>query len=240
MLIAFDSDTAGRKAAIRSHSILRPFTWKLHSVSLDSKDPAEIMQLDGSVTLRTILNERRQPLSAMVIDARIDTWERRLRDPDGPYQAMISGASLIAELLPPDSADQIRVITQNREIQTIDELLRPVYSSELSQIAPILPADTAYQIARIADRLGCDACDVLAEVANTITRRPHPPKGPGVTQLPSPGDIESACPPTAAQLARTSFPRSPAPAQVNTACSARRPAPSVNRSRPARTTRFRA
>ena len=47
IIVAFDSDTAGRKAAIRAHGILRPLTGNLQSAALDSKDPAEILQRDG-------------------------------------------------------------------------------------------------------------------------------------------------------------------------------------------------
>ena len=40
IIVAFDSDTAGRKAAIRAHGLLRPLTGRLQSASLDGKDPA--------------------------------------------------------------------------------------------------------------------------------------------------------------------------------------------------------
>jgi DNA primase len=65
ILVAFDSDTAGRKAAIRAHGILRPLTSNLQSAALDGKDPAEILQRDGPAALRVILREHRQPLSAL-------------------------------------------------------------------------------------------------------------------------------------------------------------------------------
>jgi DNA primase len=240
MLVAFDDDAAGHKAAIRSHSILRPFTWKLHSVLLDIKDPAEILQKQGAAALRTILQERRQPLSAMVIDARIGMWEGRFRDPDGPYLAMLSGASLIAELLPSGSAQQIRAITGNRELQTIDELLRPVHTPELAQIARILPADIAYQIARIADKLGFEYSEVLTEIANATTRQTRRPQGPGPARRHSPDNAQPAGNPTAVQLARTSFPGSPPTAQGPAGYSAQRPVTSINRSHSVRAVRFRA
>jgi hypothetical protein len=56
--------------------------------------------------------------------------------------------------------------------------MRPVANPELPAIARALPADTAYQITRTAERLGfTDYSDVLAEVANVITRRGGHPKG---------------------------------------------------------------
>ena len=182
ILVAFDSDTAGRKAAIRAHGILRPLTGRLQSAILDGKDPAEILQRDGPAALRVILREHRQPLSALLIDASIEQWGRRLDDTAGPLLAMRSAASLIAGLLPDDTASQIRDITAGRELQTTDDLLRPVDNPEIPQIARILPADTSYQIVRTAAKLGFDCTDMLAEVANATTRNTgsagHQPRAP--------------------------------------------------------------
>ena len=140
---------------------------------LDGKDPAEILQRDGPDALRSVLRDQRQPLSALLIDASIEEWARRLHDTDGPLMAMRSTASLIASLLPDDTASQIRSITAGRELQTTDDLLRPVDNPEIPQIARILPADTSYQIVRTAGKLGFDCTDVLAEVANATTRSPE-------------------------------------------------------------------
>ena len=208
IIVAFDSDTAGRKAAIRAHGILRPLTGNLQSAALDGKDPAEILQRDGPDALRSVLREQRQPLSALLIDASIEEWGRRLDDTDGPLLAMRSTASLIASLLPDDTASQIRGITAGRELQTTDDLLRPVDNPEIPQIARILPAETSYQIVRTAGKLGFDCTDVLAEVANATTRAP-PPRTPAPRPAPRPGRSPAAPPPSAARLASTSFPRPP-------------------------------
>ena len=93
VLAAFDSDQAGRKAATRAYGILRPVTGKLGSVLLAAKDPAEILQRDGPAALRAILRDQIQPLSAVIIDARIEPWERRLRDTGGPLLALRDAAS---------------------------------------------------------------------------------------------------------------------------------------------------
>ena len=236
ILVAFDSDTAGRKAAIRAHGILRPLTGKLQSAALDGKDPAEILQRDGPAALRVILREHRQPLSALLIDASIEQWGRRLDDIDGPLLAMRSTASLIASLLPDDTASQIRDITAGRELQTTDDLLRPVDNPEIPQIARILPADTSYQIVRAAGKLGFDCTDVLAEVANATTRNTrsagHQPCAPHNDQGRSP----AAPQPSAARLASTSFPRPPLTPQASPGLP-RRPAAPASRQRPARLAR---
>ena len=215
ILVAFDSDTAGRKAAIRAHGILRPLTGRLQSAALDGKDPAEILQRAGPAALRVILRKHRQPLSALLIDASIERWGRRLDDTSGPLLAMRSAASLIASLLPDDTASQIRDITAGRELQTTDDLLRPVDNPEIPEIARILPADTSYQIVRAAGMLGFDCTDMLAEVANATTRS----TGSVGHQLCSPHNDQGRSPAapqsSAARLASTSFPRPPLTPQAS-------------------------
>jgi DNA primase len=209
IIVAFDSDPAGRKAAIRAHAILRPLTANLQSAALDGKDPAEILQRDGPHTLRTILRERRQPLSALLIDASIEQWERRLHDTGGPLLAMRATATLIASLLPDGTATQIRRITAGRELQTTDDLLRPVGNPEIPHIAATLPAETTYQIVRAAAKLGIDTTDVLAEVANAATRGTASPRHQPRARHPDQGRSPADPQPTAARLASTSFPRPP-------------------------------
>jgi len=196
ILVAFDDDAAGRKAAVRAYDILRAISDCLQSVKLSGRDPAEILEAEGAATLQAILQDRMQPLSAAVIDAHIDPWERRLRDTEGPLLAMRSVARIIAGLLPAEAAGAIRQITGNEQLTTIDEDMRPVANPELPEIARALPADTAYQITRAAERLGfTDYSDVLAEVTNAVIRDNASPEG-------VPHDA-------AARLARSSFPHPP-------------------------------
>ena len=147
--------------------------------------------------------------------------------------AMRSTASLIASLLPDDTASQIRGITAGRELQTTDDLLRPVDNPEIPQIARILPAGTSYQIVRTAGKLGFDCTDVLAEVANATTRSAgHQPRTPHYDQDRSP----AAPQPSAARLASTSFPRPPLTPHASPEIAARAATPAA-RQRPARLAR---
>jgi DNA primase len=210
VLVAFDDDTAGRKAAVRAYGILRPISDRLQSVTLAGKDPAEILETEGAAALQAILQDRVRPLSAVVIDAHLGLWERRLCDPAGPLLAMRSTATLIAGLLPPETAGAIRQITRNEELLTLDKLLRPVANPELCDIAGALPADAICQITRTAERLGItDYSDVLAEVANAVIRNAARPNG-------VPHDA-------AAQLAGQSFPYPPSAIPVSTGPAAVRP-----------------
>ena len=103
ILVAFDSDPAGRRATLRAYGILLPLTPKLQTALLDGKDPAEILQHHGPDALRGILRDRREPLSAVLIDARIESWESTAGRPGGPYLAMLNVAVLIADLLPDET-----------------------------------------------------------------------------------------------------------------------------------------
>jgi DNA primase len=184
VLVAFDDDQAGRKAAVRAYDILRTVSSRLQSAVLSGKDPAEVLQTQGLAALRTILRDQAQPLSAVVIDAHLGPWKRRLQDAAGPLLAMRSTAAMIASLLPAASAEAIRQITGNRELATADDLMRPVANPELPEIARVLPADAAYQTMRVAERLGFTDCsDVLAEVANAVTRDAARPAARRAPQL---------------------------------------------------------
>lgn len=187
VLLAFDDDQAGRKAAVRAYDILRTVSSRLQSAVLPGKDPAETLQTGGPEALLTILRDQVQPLSAVVIDAHLAPWERQLQDAEGPLLAMRSTAAVIAGLLPAGTAETIRQITGNRELATVDEQMRPVANPELPEIARVLPADAAYQTMRVAERLGfTDYSDVLAEVANAVTRgaaRPGSRAARGAPQL---------------------------------------------------------
>ena len=196
VLVAFDDDAAGRKAGVRAYGILRAVSDRLQSVSLSGKDPAEILETEGATTLRAILQDRVQPLSAVVIDAYLDPWERRLQDTAGPLLAMRSVATVIAGLLPPETTDAIRQVTGNNELATLDERMQPVVNPELPEIARALSAEAAYQITYVAERLGFDNySDVLAEVVNAVIRKAARPKG--------------VSPDTPLRLARESFPYQP-------------------------------
>jgi DNA primase len=230
IIVAFDSDTAGRKAAIRAHGILRPLTGKLQSATLNGKDPAEILQRDGPAALRAILREHRQPLSALLIDTSIEDWGRRLDDIDGPLLAMRSAANLIASLLTDGTASQIRDVTAGRELQATDDLLRPIDNPEIPQIARILPAEISYQIVRAAGKLGLDCTDVLTEVANATTRNSRPTGHRPRAQRNDQGRSPAAPEPSAARLASTSFPRPPLTPQASPE-PPRRPAAPTRRQR---------
>jgi DNA primase len=209
ILVAFDSDAAGHRATLRAHGILLPLTPKLQTVLLDGKDPAEILQHHGPDTLRGILRDRREPLSAMLIDARIESYNPRLDDPVSTYLALLNVAVLIADLLPQETARQIRNITTGRELQIVDDQLRHVDNPELAEIVRILPADTAYQTVRTAAKLDFDVSDVITVVANAVTLGARSPKGQEPALRDNRERARPALRPEPSRLAGTSFPLPP-------------------------------
>jgi DNA primase len=177
VLVALDGDRAGREAAIKAYSVLLAVTSKTTAVMLPAgRDPAEIFQADGHAVLRDVLQNRTEPLAAVVIDAHLDSWASQLDHPEGQLHAMRSAATLIASLLPVDTADRILQVTGGHHLATLDAGLRPVANPELAAIARMLPASAACQIVRVADRLESDYSEVTAEVANTVTKEAAIPK----------------------------------------------------------------
>jgi DNA primase len=209
ILVAFDDDLAGRKAAARAYGILRPHTSKLQTALLNANDPAQIVQQDGPAALRAILRERREPLSAVVIDTHIEGRGRHLGDTEGRFRAMHSAASLIAGLLPDDTAAQVRQLTEGRDLVMLDDMLNPVENPHLPRIARILPADAAFQVVRAACTLDFDVSDVTAEVANAVNRSARSPKGQRRALRDDPVAALPDHSPPASGLASTSFPRPP-------------------------------
>ena len=177
VLVALDGDRAGREAATRAYSVLCEVTGKITAVILPAgRDPAEILQADGSAALRGVLQRRTQPLARIVIDAHLDTWAHQLDHPEGRFHAMRSAASLIASLLSPATAEQIVQATGGQHLATLDDDLHPVASPELSVVARTLPASAACQIACVADRLESEYSEVIAEVANAVSKKLADPK----------------------------------------------------------------
>ncbi|MGH3217937.1 MAG: toprim domain-containing protein [Streptosporangiaceae bacterium] len=107
VLVAFDADQAGRRAAVRAYHLLTPFSGDLTAVSFPAgQDPAQILQSRGPDGLARVLR-RTQPLADLVIDAEVARWERWLQYAEGQIRALRAAASLIAAMPPGDVARQV-------------------------------------------------------------------------------------------------------------------------------------
>src|SRR5689334_5410991 len=78
----------------------------------------------GRPALRAILREHREPLAALIVDARVAEWDRYLDHTEGRYRAMHSTAALIAGLLPGQAAALISQLTGGRDLVLVDDMLR--------------------------------------------------------------------------------------------------------------------
>jgi DNA primase len=101
VLVAFDPDQAGHRAAIRAYHLLVPLTEKLATVTLPAgQDPAQILASSGPAALAEMLASRTRPLPDLVINAECRRWGRRLRDVEGQIGALRAAAPLIAAMPP--------------------------------------------------------------------------------------------------------------------------------------------
>jgi len=101
VLVAFDPDQAGRRAAISAYHLLRPLTGNTTAAILPpGQDPAQILHDHGPAGLAAMLTHHTQPLADLVIDAEVDRWSQWLRHPEGQINALHAAAPVIAALPP--------------------------------------------------------------------------------------------------------------------------------------------
>lgn len=176
VLVALDGDQAGRKASVKAYEILRSRTAKTDAVRLPpGRDPAEILQNDGSGSLRAALQQT-EPLARAVIDAHIDQWADRLDHPEGQLGVMRSAAARIASTLPTETVEAIRCITSGGPMATPEDAPGSAAGSELSAVARILPSDAIIQILCVADRTSHECFEVITTVASVVAEDVGTPK----------------------------------------------------------------
>ncbi len=110
VLVAFDADQAGRRAAVRAYHLLAPFTTAttaMAAVLPAGHDPAQILRDRGPAALAAMLTSRTQPLADLVVDAEVNRWTRWLRFAEGRINALHAAAPLIAAMNPSDVARQV-------------------------------------------------------------------------------------------------------------------------------------
>ena len=98
VVVAFDADRAGRRAAVRAHHLLRGVTdHAVAAVLPEGQDPAGFRrQCGGRVLARRL--DAGVPLVDLVLDDTVAPFERWLAFPDGKFAALHAAAPLIAGL----------------------------------------------------------------------------------------------------------------------------------------------
>jgi DNA primase len=99
VLVAFDPDNAGRRAAVHAYHLLVPHTAKLATVTLPAgHDPAHVLASSGPADLAAALTGNTRPLPDLVINTEVAHWSRWLRHPEGQINALRAAAFLIAAM----------------------------------------------------------------------------------------------------------------------------------------------
>jgi DNA primase len=108
VLVAFDADPAGLRAAVRAYHLLWRLTEQIDIVDLPAgKDPAQILTEAGSAALTATLIRQAHPLADVLVDLEVGRWERWLQFAEGQVHALRAGAGLIAALPPSQVARQV-------------------------------------------------------------------------------------------------------------------------------------
>ena len=108
VLVAFDPDQAGHRAAVRAYHVLSQLTVRATTAKLPpGQDPARILREDGPYGLAAILGSQTRPLADLVIDEELEKWSRWLQYADGCFNALRAAAPIVAALPPTDVARQV-------------------------------------------------------------------------------------------------------------------------------------
>ena len=107
VLVAFDADSSGLRAAVRAYHLLSPVSGAAAAAVLPhGRDPAQILADCGRESLATLLAYRK-PLADLVVDAEITIWSERLRFAEGQVGALRAAAATIAAMSARDVARQV-------------------------------------------------------------------------------------------------------------------------------------
>jgi DNA primase len=108
VLVAFDPDPPGRRAAVRAYHLLSQVTAETSAVILPpGQDPAQILAGNGPAALTTILASGTRPLADLVTDTGLDQWARWLDHAEGQLSALRAAAPVIAAMPPAHVARQV-------------------------------------------------------------------------------------------------------------------------------------
>lgn len=108
VLVAFDADGGGRRAALRAYRLLSRVSGGTASVRFPvGGDPARILADHGPGILAALLCHRRTPLADLVVDTEVAAWTERLRFAEGQIGALRATATEIAAMPTRDVARQV-------------------------------------------------------------------------------------------------------------------------------------
>jgi len=145
VLVAFDPDTAGRRAATRAYHLLTPYTDEVGAVILPpDQDPAQVFAERGSDVLAAIVN-RTHPLADLVTDAEVDRWSRWLGFAEGQINALRATAPVIAAMPPAHVARQVVRLADRLGLDyaTVTEAVTEALPQVIAKTAAARPGERA-------------------------------------------------------------------------------------------------
>jgi len=99
IIVAFDADQPGRKAAVRAYHLLREVMKDLSTVPFpQGQDPAGFLREHGASALARLLTSQAHPLADLVIDECVTEFAPWLQFTDGQFGALRAVAPRIAAL----------------------------------------------------------------------------------------------------------------------------------------------
>jgi DNA primase len=169
VMLAFDSDTAGRRAAIRAYHLLIPYTHEVSTMVLPAdQDPAQVFTERGPRALAGIATDT-HPLADLVTDAMVDKWSRWLEYPEGQINALRATAPVIAAMLVPHVARQVARLAHRLGLDhaTVTEAVTDVLPEVIAKSGTTSPgvraAASPYRATAVAE------CDVPGGPAQALS-----------------------------------------------------------------------
>lgn len=116
IVVAFDGDSAGQRAAVKAFNLLRDWTEELWVVAIPpGQDPAGILAEDGPAALAAVLDDV-HPLADLVVDSVIVRHDRWLEFIEGKFNALAAVAPVIASLPVGQVARQVKRVAERLEL----------------------------------------------------------------------------------------------------------------------------
>jgi DNA primase len=108
VLVAFDGDESGRRAAMRAYRVLSPYLAGSQLARLPAgSDPASLLADGGPGALAAALAHRTRPLADLVVDAELANWRRWLEFAEGRVSALRAIAPTVAAMPAGDVGRQV-------------------------------------------------------------------------------------------------------------------------------------
>jgi DNA primase catalytic core len=108
VMVAFDTDAAGLRAAVRAYHLLASLGITATALRLPpGTDPAGVLGHDGPMALADLLVGRTHPLADLVVDAGLAPWSRWLAYPEGRVNTLHAVAPIVAAMPAREIARQV-------------------------------------------------------------------------------------------------------------------------------------